>query len=202
MDIKTVTGNEHWDASTIQKMLKNEKYKGDTRLQKTYVEDYMTGKKMRNTGQRHSYYIRNSHPAIVSDEIFDKVQKEMNKRSRVVYKEDGTMESKGKRYNGKYILGNILECGYCNSSYRRRTEIGKVVWRCGTRMENGRDKCGDSPTLNEEWVKEILVEVVCKNGSYDEAMVRDRVEKIIIFKESLEVCFKYDKRASSVLYKI
>ena len=45
MDIKTVTGNEHWDASTIQKMLQNEKYKGDTRLQKTYTEDFMTGKK-------------------------------------------------------------------------------------------------------------------------------------------------------------
>lgn len=27
MDIKTVTGNEHWDTTTIQKMLKNEKYK-------------------------------------------------------------------------------------------------------------------------------------------------------------------------------
>lgn len=79
-DIKTVTGNEHWDTSTIQKMLKNEKYKGDTRLQKTYTEDFMTGRKVRNTGQRHSYYVSNSHPAIVSDEIFGKVQEEMNKR--------------------------------------------------------------------------------------------------------------------------
>ena len=50
MDIKTVTGNEHWDASNIQKMLQNEKYKGDTRLQKTYIEDFMTGRKVKNTG--------------------------------------------------------------------------------------------------------------------------------------------------------
>lgn len=104
MDIKTVTGNEHWDSSTIQKMLQNEKYKGDTRLQKTYTGDFMTGKKVRNTGERDSYYVRNSHPAIVSDEIFDKVQEEMEKRSRVVYKEDGTMEFKGKKYNSKYLL--------------------------------------------------------------------------------------------------
>ena len=122
MDIKTVTGNEHWDTTTIQKMLKNEKYKGDTRLQKSYTEDFMTGKKVKNTGQRHSYYVSNSHPAIVSSEVFDKVQEEMNRRSRVVYKEDGTVELKGKRYNSKYLLGNILECGYCGSSYRRRTE--------------------------------------------------------------------------------
>lgn len=34
MDIKTVTGKDQWDTTTIQKMLKNEKYKGDTLLQK------------------------------------------------------------------------------------------------------------------------------------------------------------------------
>lgn len=39
-------------------MLKNEKYKGDTRLQKTYIEDVMTGKKIKNTGQVTSYYIK------------------------------------------------------------------------------------------------------------------------------------------------
>jgi site-specific DNA recombinase len=45
MEIKTVTGNEHWDTTTIQNMLKNEKYKGDNMLQKIYTEDFMTGKK-------------------------------------------------------------------------------------------------------------------------------------------------------------
>lgn len=52
MDIKTVTGKDQWDTTTIQKMLKNEKYKGDTLLQKTYTEDFMNGKKVKNTGQR------------------------------------------------------------------------------------------------------------------------------------------------------
>lgn len=61
----------------IQKMLKNEKYKGDTLLQKTYTEDFMTGRKVKNTGLRKQYYINRSHPAIVSDEVFDRVQKEM-----------------------------------------------------------------------------------------------------------------------------
>jgi site-specific DNA recombinase len=58
----------------------------------------------------------------------------MDKRSRVVCKEDGKVESKGKRYNSKYLLGNILVCGYCGASYRRRTERGKVVWRCATKQ--------------------------------------------------------------------
>lgn len=191
MDIRTVTGNEHWDTTTIQKMLKNEKYKGDTRLQKSYTEDFMTGKKVRNTGQRHSYYVSNSHPAIVSDEVFDKVQEEMAKRSRIVYKEDGTVEYTGKRYNSKYLLGNILECGYCGASYRRRTERGKVVWRCGTRMEKGRDKCGDSPTLKADWIKEILGDVVCGGNIYDEEIVRDKVDRILMFDDHI-IIFKMD----------
>ncbi|MCK9217478.1 MAG: recombinase family protein [Firmicutes bacterium] len=195
MDIKTITGNEHWDSTTIQKMLKNEKYKGDTVLQKTCTEDFMTGKKVKNNGERHSYYINNSHPAIVSDEVFDKVQEEMAKRARIVFKEDGTVESKGKRYNSKYLLGNILECGYCEAAYRRRTERGKVVWRCATRMEEGRDKCADSPTLNEDWMKEVLNEVVCGNGNYDEGIVRNEVEMILIFKEHLMIYYKNDDRA-------
>ncbi len=145
---------------------------------------------MRNTGQRHSYYVSNSHVAIISDEIFDKVQEEMDKRSRVIYKEDGTVESKGKRYNGKYLLGNILECGYCGTSYRRRTERGKVVWRCGTRMENGRGKCADSPTLNEEWIKEILEEIICERGIYDEGIIRAKVDRILVFSKYMDIYYK------------
>lgn len=189
-DIKTVTGNEHWDTSTIQKMLKNEKYKGDTRLQKTYTEDFMTGRKVRNTGQRHSYYVSNSHPAIVSDEIFGKVQEEMNKRSRTVYKEDGTVELKARKYSGKYLLGNLLICGYCGASYRRRTERGKVVWRCATRMEKGKESCADSPTLKEEWIKEVLEEIICENGIYDEEIVRDKVDRILVFNKYMDICCK------------
>lgn len=192
MDIRTVTGNEHWDTTTIQKMLKNEKYKGDTKLQKSYTEDFMTGKKVENTGQRHSYYVSNSHPAIISDDIFDKVQEEMARRSRVIYKEDGTVESKGKRYNSKYLLGNILECGYCGESYRRRTERGKVVWRCATRMENGRDKCGDSPTLKEEWIKETLSKNICEDRDYDEEIVRNKVNRTLVYNGHIDICFKND----------
>ena len=114
----------------------------------------------------------------------------MNKRSRAVYIEDGSVESKGKRYNSKYLLGNILECGYCGAAYRRRTERGKVVWRCGTRMEKGRDLCGDSPTVSEEWVKNTLGETVFGNGSFDEGVVRDKVDRILVFSKHIDIYCK------------
>ena len=150
LQIKTVTGNDHWYTTTIQKMLNNEKYKGDTMLQKTYTDDFMTGKKTINIGQRTRYYINESHPAIVTAEVFDRVQEEMTKRARVIYHEDGTVSLRTSKYNGKYLLGNLLMCSDCGSSYRRRTERGKVFWRCATRIENGKEACSESPTINEE----------------------------------------------------
>lgn len=75
--IKTATGKEIWDVTTIQKMLKNEKYKGDSLLQKTFTEDYLHGIRKKNTGQRNKYYVKGSYLEIISPEIFDKVQEEM-----------------------------------------------------------------------------------------------------------------------------
>lgn len=179
--IKTATGKETWATAVIQKILKNEKYKGDSLLQKTYTEDFITGKKGKNVGQRECYYITNSHLAIITAETFDKVQEEMANRARLVRKEDGKVESSTSKYNGKYLLGNLLVCGDCSASYRRRTERGKIVWRCATRIEKGRQACPNSPTLDEEWVQDILGEVVCQSGIYDETVVRNEVDKIQVF---------------------
>lgn len=118
----------------------------------------------------------------------------MAKRSRTAYKEDGTVEPKGRRYNSKYLLGNILVCGYCGASYRRRTERGKIVWRCATRMEKGRDKCANSPTLKGELIKKILGDNVCGNRSYDEEVVRIKVDNILVFDEYMDICFKNEDK--------
>jgi site-specific DNA recombinase len=150
-------------------------------LQKTFIENFMTGKKRRNDGQRNKYYVKDSHPAIVSADVYDKAQEEMAKRARLISKEDGAVEVSGSKYSGKYILGNLLVCGNCGASYRRRTERGKVVWRCATRIEKGKDACLHSPTLVEGWVHDTLGAVICQNGAYDEGIIRNEVDKIQVF---------------------
>ena len=183
--IKTVTGKDDWNAKTIQGMLMNEKYRGDTMLQKTFTEDFMTGKKRRNDGQRNKYYVKDSHPAIVSAEVFDKVQEEMAKRLKFVTSEDGAVEISGSKYNGKYLLGNLLVCGDCGASFRRRTERCKVLWRCATRIEKGKEACPHSPTLDEGWVQNTLGVAICQNGAYDESIIRKKVDKIQVFNSSI-----------------
>lgn len=191
MDIKTVTGKDTWDTTTIQKMLKNEKYKGDTLLQKTFTEDFMTGKKVKNTGQRTQYFVSESHPAIVTADVFDRAQGDMAKRSRVIHHEDGTVSLSDSKYNGKYLLGNLLVCGDCGASYRRRTERGKVVWRCATRIEKGKEVCVMSPTINEEWIKEKLANALCTELN-DEDAIKEKVAKISIHNRYIVIKGKND----------
>ena len=50
--IKTVTGKSEWSTSTIDRMLSNEKYVGQVLMQKSYVPDFLTGKKEKNRGLR------------------------------------------------------------------------------------------------------------------------------------------------------
>jgi site-specific DNA recombinase len=186
--INTATGKEIWATAVIQKILKNEKYMGDSLLQKTFTENFITGRKIKNVGQRNRYYITNSHPAIISAEVFDKVQEEMVRRARLVYKEDGTIESSVSKYSGKYLLGNLLVCGDCGASFRRRTERGKVVWRCATRIEKGKETCANSPTLDEEWAKNKISETVCEDGIYDEGEIRSKVDRIQVFDRYILIC--------------
>lgn len=72
--IKTVTGKTEWSTSTIDRMLSNEKYVGQVLMQKTYTPDFLTGKQVKNTGQKEMYLVENAHEPIIDQEAFDKVQ--------------------------------------------------------------------------------------------------------------------------------
>lgn len=62
-------------------MLGNEKYKGDALLQKTYIVDYLTKKRVENTGQIPRYYVENNHPPIIEKDMWEAVQLEMERKN-------------------------------------------------------------------------------------------------------------------------
>lgn len=181
--IKTASESDTWYKSVIQEMLCNEKYMGESMLQKYFTEDYLSGKKSKYVGQKARYYVHDSHEGIISKEKFLEVACEMNRRKNITIGSDGTMVKKCKKYNPNNVLGNILECEECGATFRRRTERGKVVYRCATRMEKGRDACKESPTIGEEWIKEELGKRVC-GGEYDEEVVRKKVDKVLVVKNA------------------
>ena len=58
-------GKKKWAASTVESILKNEKYRGDALLQKAFTVDFLTKKQKKNEGEVPQYYVENSHPAII-----------------------------------------------------------------------------------------------------------------------------------------
>lgn len=190
--ILTASGGRVWYESVIQGMLCNEIYAGDSMLQKTYTEDFLTGKREKNVGQRDRYYVSNSHEGIVSKDTFEKIQREMESRKRVVQNEDGSIEVR-KKYNAQNVLANVLVCGECGASFRRRTERGKVVYRCATRMEKGKAACDKSPTLQETWLKDELSKRVC-DGTYDERVIREKVDVVkVVGSNRIEIVLKKER---------
>lgn len=85
--IKSPTGKDNWPKRSIEEMLSNEKYIGIAVVNVDGEEGQI-------------YKLNNSHPAIISNEIFDDVQEEKLKRSNVIVDESGTRRS-GKKYSSK-----------------------------------------------------------------------------------------------------
>lgn len=167
---------DRWYPSTLQTILRNEKYKGDVLTQKTFCSDLLSHKREKNTGQLAQHYLENHHEAIIDRELFDKVQAEYAQRNaKKVIKTDGTQETQKKgRYNSKYALTDILVCGHCGAPYRRCvwTHHGnrKVVWRCTTRMDYGKEKCNGSFTIEEEGLHQAILKAVSSLSSRKEEL--------------------------------
>lgn len=72
--IKTVTGKAEWSASTIERMLSNEKHAGEVLMQKTYTPNFLTGKKEKNRERVEMYLVESAHEPIIDRAKFDKMK--------------------------------------------------------------------------------------------------------------------------------
>lgn len=149
--IPTPAGKEVWQESTIRSILKNEKYKGDAMLQKSFTVDFLTKKKKINKGEIPQYYVENSHPAIITPEVFDLVQHEIKKRKN----------TKGYKTGGGCFSGKIV-CGKCGSFYGSKvwhstSKYRRVIWQCNSKFKNT-EKC-NTPHIYEDKLKLAFVNV-------------------------------------------
>lgn len=158
--IPTSRGMGKWSFSTVQNMLRNEKYIGDALLQKTFIQDIFSRKSVKNTGQLPKYYVHDCHPAIIDRVTFQRVQEEIARRSSKRKTSSKAKTELGK-YSGKYALSELITCGECGSPYRRQTYMPRgekiYVWRCLNRLENGRRICKCSPTFAEADIHDAVI---------------------------------------------
>jgi site-specific DNA recombinase len=159
--ILTGAGKEKWHTSTINKILRNEKYMGDALLQKTYTTDFLTKKRIKNNGTVPQYYVEDDHEAIIPKELFMQVQEELVRR-RVVHK---SPSGKKRTYSCNHCFAQIIVCGECGELYRRvhwnNHGCKSIVWRCISRLEpTAADMNCTNQTVNETVLEEVTVKAL------------------------------------------
>ena len=133
--ILTSYGKKRWDASGLQRLLKNEKYCGDLKQKKFITPNYLTHQTKRNKGEERFVFIKDNHPAIISRDVFDRTQAEIARR--------GLISSDGSKYTSRYAFSGKLQCGLCGANLINRSNKssdGKREykrWRCSTSFKYG-----------------------------------------------------------------
>lgn len=151
--VPTAKGGDVWSESVIRSILKNEKYCGDVLMQKTYTQDCISKKQIRNVGQLPMYLMRDHHEGIISRDRFNQAQAEFARRNAGRAPTRKLAPTGRSCYSAKYALTERLVCGECGTLYRRCVWVKRgqkfAVWRCASRIDYGSTYCHESPTLQE-----------------------------------------------------
>ena len=115
--ILTEARGKRWHTSTINKILRNEKYIGDALLQKTYTTDFLNKTRVKNNGLVPQYYVEGNHEAIIPKEIYLQVQEELVRRRVVKTSANGKKRS----YSCDHCFSQIVICGECDEMFRSFT---------------------------------------------------------------------------------
>ena len=147
--IKTPKGKETWTKDGVRRILTNEKYKGDARLQKTYTVDFLTKEVRKNNGEVKQWYVHDSHDAIVSPETFELVQKELTRRT-----------GRHGRFFDSPFTGKII-CGDCGTYYGHRVwhsneSCRRNIWLCNDKYKGDR-VCRPPRVTDEEIMRGFII---------------------------------------------
>lgn len=158
---KNKYGKAQWVRGTIEYILRNEKYKGCSLSQKTITTFRAT---RINKDELPKFYVENSHEAIISPEVFDKVQEEL--KSRESTRPQGQVRQ-------QYAFTHKVVCGVCNHGYAHKLgNSGKrwqtEIWVCANQNLYGKSVC-DNHRIKDSVLKEKFVEC------YNEFILQNRV---------------------------
>ena len=173
--VLTAKGGTAWSEAAIRGILKNEKYCGDVLMQKTYTQDCISKKQLRNIGQLPMYLVQDNHQGIITRDRFNQAKAEFARRNAGRAPSQKLAPTGRSCYSAKYALTERLVCGECGTLYRRCVWVKKgqrfAVWRCASRIDYGTKYCHDSPTLREEPLQAAILAAINTVMSQQEALV-------------------------------
>ena len=179
--ILTGAGKTKWWTSTINKILRNEKYIGDALLQKTYTTDFLNKTRVKNNGIVPQYYVEGNHEAIIPKDIFLRVQEALVRRRVVKTSANGKKRS----YSCNHCFAQIVICGECGEMFRRipwnNRGCKSIVWRCISRLEPTVQEC-HARTVNETVLENVVVQAIdtlLGEKSTCQAQLQQNIAKVI-----------------------
>ncbi len=160
LGFKSKKGNL-WTQSTVIGIIRNEKYKGDILLGKTFTVDPISKRRLDNLGEEDQFYIKKHHEPIVSEEVFEKAQEILKRRGKNRSKMVST-SGKREKFSRQYAFSCMLECGFCGSNLSRRSWHSssvhqKTMWQCVTGTKRGKQYCPDSKGLPEKVIEDAFI---------------------------------------------
>ena len=178
MKCKTKKGNERWHESTVRGIIKNEKYKGDLLMGKTFTVDPITHRRLENMGEEEKYYVSNHHEPIISEELFEEAQKILRKRSSCF-----NNKGRSEKYSRKHAFSSMIECGFCGGTAIRRkwhsgTNHETYNWQCSTSIKHGRKACAHSKGVKEKYLQEAFVQAFNRINKDNRDMIEEFLTNI------------------------
>ena len=145
-------------ASTIQRILENENYVGDKRLQKQVPHNCLTGRPD-PTIPHATNYLTDDHEAIIDRKTWADVQARLKREA--IARENGV-----RRQGNSHALYGRIFCKSCGQPYMRRVFRRKAapseqyyVWCCRGRVSGSECR---NPNIRED----VLMKLVSAEGSY------------------------------------
>ena len=178
---KNKRGQTSWSDHGIVGIIKNEKYKGDLLMGKTFTLDPISKRRLDNQGEADQYYIENHHEPIISRELFEKAHEILQKRQGSHSR--ASADGKREKFSRQYAFSCMLKCGFCGGTLTRRnwnsrTNYKKTIWQCVTATKHGKHECPYCKGIPEEVIEKAFVRsynLLCNN---DVSFVDSFLERI------------------------
>lgn len=157
--------------TTMSGIISNPKYKGYYVGNKVRIVDMFTKKQKFLPPEEWVMFKDETGeivPAIVSEELWDKANEVLTRRSEDVKNRQGIC-------NHANLLTGKLYCAHCGAAYYRRESKSKdgtvnSKWVCSGKINNGADACPSFPIYEDE-IKPILFEVFSETRVDVEALL-------------------------------
>ena len=181
-----------WTGGRVSYINKQVRFTGNVLAQQTYVESYLTHKSVKNDGAQPQYYIREHHPAIITEEMFEEAQRIRSMNPNV-----------GKKSNAKPLpFSGIILCGNCGRVYNVRGTSSKNIWFCpSASWKGGATRCR-AERLYEEQVIRMFRKAVLDRFDLYTADIQDDAKTADILSGKFEEEAQFSEKSNGFIERM